>query len=93
MGLGLGIPHNTERCSAVQVPVVETAGSPMPAEWKAFKDAGLVVIHKCTSIRHALRAQKAGVDAISMDGFDVGAAPFLASHPLSFSLNSHPTLC
>jgi len=58
-----------------KVPVVETAGSPMPVEWKAFKDAGMVVIHKCTSIRHALRAEKSGVDAISMDGFDCGGHP------------------
>ena len=41
-----------------KVPVIETAGSPMPEEWAAFKKAGMVVVHKCTSIRHALRAQK-----------------------------------
>lgn len=69
--LALGVLDSGDAHPPCQVPVVETAGSSMPVEWKAFKDAGMVVIHKCTSIRHALRAQKSGVDAISMDGFDV----------------------
>ena len=40
-----------------------------------FKAAGVVVIHKCTSIRHALTAQRVGADMISMDGFDCGGHP------------------
>jgi len=58
-----------------EVPVIETAGSPMPEEWAAFKKAGMKIVHKCTSIRHAVSAQKSGVDAISMDGFDCGGHP------------------
>lgn len=58
-----------------EIPVVETAGSQMPAEWKAFKENGMKIVHKCTSIRHALSAERAGVDAISMDGFDCGGHP------------------
>ena len=58
------------------VKVVETAGRGVPPEIMAkFKEAGIVVMHKCTSIRHALSAQKGGVDVISMDGFDCGGHP------------------
>ena len=38
---------------------------------RKFKEAGIVVIHKCTSIRHALSAQRLGVDMLSIDGFEV----------------------
>lgn len=57
------------------VPVVETAGRSPAAIVKKLKDAGIVVMHKCTSIRHALSAKKNGVDVISMDGFDCGGHP------------------
>merc|ERR1719199_371044 len=40
-----------------------------------FKQNGIIVMHKCTSIRHALTAERNGVDAISMDGFDCGGHP------------------
>lgn len=40
-----------------------------------FKEAGIVVLHKCTSIRHALSAQKLGVDIISMDGYECAGHP------------------
>lgn len=40
-----------------------------------FKDAGIIVIHKCTAIRHAISAQKLGVDVISMDGFECAGHP------------------
>jgi len=54
------------------VPVVETAGrSPGPL-MDRFKAAGIKVIHKLTSVRHALSAQKAGVDAIALLGFGSG---------------------
>ncbi len=57
------------------VKVVETAGR-NPAEVVAkFKANGVAVIHKCTSIRHAHTAAKAGCDMISMDGFDCGGHP------------------
>jgi nitronate monooxygenase len=57
------------------VPVVETAGR-SPAEFIAgFKRAGVKIIHKCTSVRHALSAQRAGVDAVSIDGFEAAGHP------------------
>lgn len=57
------------------IPVVETAGN-NPVEYlPALKAAGVKVIHKCTSIRHALKAQNIGCDAISVDGFECGGHP------------------
>ena len=58
------------------VKIVETAGTPAVAEqWAMFKDAGLKIIHKCTSVRHALSAERKGVDAISIDGFECAGHP------------------
>ncbi|MEH6445847.1 MAG: nitronate monooxygenase family protein [Oceanospirillaceae bacterium] len=56
------------------VKIVETAGNPLEY-LPVLKDAGIVVIHKCTSIRHALKAQAMGVDALSVDGFECGGHP------------------
>lgn len=57
------------------VKIVETAGN-NPKEWlPALKEAGIKVIHKCTSVRHALKAQDIGCDAVSMDGFECGGHP------------------
>lgn len=57
------------------VKVVETAGS-NPKKWiKLFKDAGLITIHKCVAIRHALSAERLGVDIISLDGFECAGHP------------------
>ena len=57
------------------IKVVETAGS-NPKKWvKIFKDAGLISIHKCIAIRHALSAQRIGVDIISLDGFECAGHP------------------
>ena len=41
----------------------------------AFKSAGIKVIHKCTSVRHALKAERIGCDAVSVDGFECGGHP------------------
>ena len=41
----------------------------------AMKDADIKVIHKCTSVRHALKAQSIGCDAVSVDGFECGGHP------------------
>ncbi|MFT5135495.1 MAG: NAD(P)H-dependent flavin oxidoreductase YrpB (nitropropane dioxygenase family) [Arenicella sp.] len=58
-----------------QVKVVETAGN-NPAKWlPSMKDAGIKVIHKCTAVRHALKAQSIGCDAVSVDGFECGGHP------------------
>lgn len=57
------------------VKLVETAGR-SPAEFIArFKQAGVRIIHKCTAVRHALSAQRAGVDAVSIDGFEAAGHP------------------
>jgi len=57
------------------VPVVETAGS-NPAEHVAvFRAAGIKMIHKATSVRHALKAEAVGVDAVSIDGFECAGHP------------------
>ncbi|WP_340150845.1 nitronate monooxygenase family protein [uncultured Sneathiella sp.] len=57
------------------VKIVETAGRSPEAYMPALKDAGIKVIHKCTSVRHSLKAQKIGCDAVSVDGFECGGHP------------------
>ena len=57
------------------VKAVETAGN-NPQKWlPALKEHGIKVIHKCTSVRHALKAEAIGCDAISVDGFECGGHP------------------
>lgn len=57
------------------VKIVETAGN-NPQQWMPMlKEAGLTVIHKCTSVRHALKAESIGCDAVSVDGFECGGHP------------------
>ena len=57
------------------VQVVETAGRNPVQVMPYLKDAGIKVIHKCTSVRHALKAQEIGCDAVSVDGFECGGHP------------------
>ncbi len=57
------------------VTVVETAGNNPAQVLPPLKEAGIKVIHKCTSIRHALKAQSIGCDAVSVDGFECGGHP------------------
>lgn len=57
------------------VDVVETAGSALHDHISDFKAANIKVIHKCTSVRHALSAERLGVDAISIDGFECAGHP------------------
>ena len=57
------------------VKVVETAGRNPAQVLPYLKDAGIKVIHKCTSVRHALKAQDIGCDAVSVDGFECGGHP------------------
>jgi nitronate monooxygenase len=76
LGSGLDMDGIIRTIIEEGVKVVETAGRAVPKETMAkFKEAGIIVMHKCTSIRHALSAQKGGVDVISMDGFDCGGHP------------------
>ncbi|MEA2853730.1 MAG: hypothetical protein QOE02_3749, partial [Rhodospirillaceae bacterium] len=57
------------------VKIVETAGN-NPQRWlPTLKDAGIKVIHKCTSVRHSLKAESIGCDAVSVDGFECGGHP------------------
>ena len=57
------------------VRIVETAGRNPEAVMPILKDAGCKIIHKCTSVRHALKAQRIGCDAASVDGFECGGHP------------------
>ncbi|MER5387926.1 nitronate monooxygenase family protein [Saccharopolyspora sp. NPDC002686] len=57
------------------IEIVETAGANPAEQVAAFKPAGVKVLHKCTSVRHALKAQKLGVDAVSIDGFECAGHP------------------
>lgn len=57
------------------VKIVETAGNNPQKYMPQLKDAGIKVIHKCTAVRHALKAQSVGVDALSIDGFECGGHP------------------
>lgn len=57
------------------VKIVETAGRNPEPYLPMFKEAGIKVIHKCTSIRHALKAEKIGCDAVSVDGFECAGHP------------------
>ena len=57
------------------VKAVETAGNNPQAVLPYLKDAGIKVIHKCTSVRHSLKAQSIGCDAVSVDGFECGEHP------------------
>ena len=57
------------------VKIVETAGFSPRDHVPAFRDAGVKILHKATTVRHALSAQKLGVDAISIDGFECAGHP------------------
>ena len=57
------------------IKIVETAGRNPQPYLPALKDAGIRVIHKCTSVRHAVKAQSIGCDAVSVDGFECGGHP------------------
>lgn len=60
---------------ASNVRVLETAGM-IPAEFFAkAKNAGMVILHKCTAVRHALSAERKGADVISIDGFEAAGHP------------------
>ncbi|MGW0036724.1 NAD(P)H-dependent flavin oxidoreductase [Gordonia sp. NPDC003376] len=57
------------------ITVVETAGSNPEPHMEEFKANGVKVLHKCTSVRHAVKAEKVGVDAVSIDGFECAGHP------------------
>jgi nitronate monooxygenase len=57
------------------ITIVETAGPKAMDLWPMLKAAGIRIIHKCTSVRHAVSAEGKGVDAISIDGFECAGHP------------------
>jgi len=58
------------------IKVVETAGTPAVRElWEQMKPHGIKILHKCTAVRHAVSAEKAGCDVISIDGFECAGHP------------------
>lgn len=71
------VPYDEYRDVIVEsgVTIVETAGSNPAPHMPYFKKHGVRVIHKCTSVRHAVKAQSVGVDAISIDGFECAGHP------------------
>ena len=63
-------------CVENGIEIVETAGSSEVRNvWEIFKAADIKIIHKCTSVRHALSAERKGVDVISIDGFECAGHP------------------
>jgi nitronate monooxygenase len=57
------------------VRIVETAGANPAEHIPFFKDVGITVLHKCTSVRHARRAEQEGVDVVCIDGFECAGHP------------------
>ena len=57
------------------ITIVETAGSNPEPHMDFFRSNGIKVLHKCTSVRHAIKAQAVGVDGISIDGFECAGHP------------------
>ena len=54
---------------------METAGSNLAPHLPMFHDNGIKVLHKCTSVRHAIKAQSLGVDGVRVDGFECAGHP------------------
>jgi NAD(P)H-dependent flavin oxidoreductase YrpB (nitropropane dioxygenase family) len=71
------VPYDEYRDAIVEsgVRIVETAGSSPEPHMPYFAKHGVKVIHKCTSVRHAVKAESVGVDAISIDGFECAGHP------------------
>ncbi len=70
-------PYAEYRAAIIEsgVKIVETAGYKPQEHVDEFKKHGVKVIHKCTAVRHALSAERMGVDAISIDGFECAGHP------------------
>ncbi|MBA4858500.1 NAD(P)H-dependent flavin oxidoreductase [Nocardia farcinica] len=71
------VPYDEYRDAIVEsgITVVETAGGNPQPHLPTFKAAGVKVIHKAVTVRHALKAQQLGVDAVSIDGFECAGHP------------------
>ena len=71
------VPYDEYRDAIIEsgIKIVETAGSNPAPHMPAFKAAGVKVVHKAVAVRHALKAEALGVDAISIDGFECAGHP------------------
>ncbi|WP_440468192.1 NADH:ubiquinone reductase [Pseudomonas sp. YH-1] len=71
------IPYAEYRAAIIEggIRVVETAGNNPGEHIAEFRQHGIKVIHKCTAVRHALKAEQLGVDAVSIDGFECAGHP------------------
>ncbi|MFC9840164.1 NAD(P)H-dependent flavin oxidoreductase [Rhodococcus sp. NPDC127530] len=71
------VPYDEYREAIIEggVKIVETAGSNPAPHLPSFKAAGVKVIHKAVAVRHAIKAEKLGVDAVSIDGFECAGHP------------------
>ena len=71
------VPYDEYRDAAIAegVKIIETAGNTPEPHMAAFDAAGVRVIHKCVAVRHALKAETLGVDAVSIDGFECAGHP------------------
>jgi nitronate monooxygenase len=71
------VPYDEYRQAIIEsgVRIVETAGSNPAPHLPAFKEAGVKVIHKAVTVRHAVKAESLGVDAVSIDGFECAGHP------------------
>lgn len=71
------VPYDEYRDAIIDsgIKIVETAGSNPAPHLPSFKAAGVKVVHKAVAVRHALKAQELGVDAVSIDGFECAGHP------------------
>lgn len=70
-------PYDEYRAAIIEsgITIVETAGSNPGPHLPQFHAAGVKVLHKCTTVRHAVKAQEMGVDGVSIDGFECAGHP------------------
>ena len=71
------VPYDEYRQVIIEsgIKVVETAGNNPQPHLPAFKAAGVKVIHKCVTARHAVKAESLGIDCVSIDGFECAGHP------------------
>ena len=71
------VPYDEYRQAIIEggIKIVETAGNNPQPHMPIFREAGIKIIHKCTSVRHAVKAQTVGVDCVSIDGFECAGHP------------------
>lgn len=68
-------PAYIKVCIEEGIEFIETAGRNPEPYMEQLKSAGIKVVHKCTSVRHAVKAEKIGCDAVSIDGFEAAGHP------------------